>query len=142
MYSAGTRSFVQIAVLDLAYETALSIKQSIGRVSNCCGGAPSLVLIDRHRVLPSSGFSPEGLRGVKKTIGLPSLVSLPPAMSPVSRIELMLKEQPLCNTNFQIVCKSDVTHQLRRCHIPTSVSLNCTNIHQGTFVNSRSIRTS
>ena len=24
-----------------------------------------------------------------------------------------------------------MTHQFRRCHIPTSVSLNCTNVHQG-----------
>ena len=54
-----------------------------------------------HRWVPSSsGLSPNGLRGVKKLVCFPSLHSLPPAMSPVSRIELMLKDQPLWNTKF------------------------------------------
>ena len=34
-------------------------------------------------------------RGVKKMVGRPSLLCFPPTMSPFSRMELMLKEQPL-----------------------------------------------
>ena len=41
----------QIRILDLKHETILPNRQHLGRVSKCCGGAPSLVLIDRHWVL-------------------------------------------------------------------------------------------
>ena len=51
-----------------------------------------------HLSLSSIGRRRSPLRGAKKMVCLPSLLSLPPAMSPVSRIELMLKGQPR-NTN-------------------------------------------
>ena len=50
-----------------------------------------------------SESSPTGLTGEKKMVCLSSLLSVPTAMSPVSRMELRLKEQPLWNTNsFQL----------------------------------------
>ena len=108
-------SFAKIAILDLVH--------GIG-----CGSAPSKELCSHHWVLLHSGLSPFGLRGVKKTVCLPSSLSLPPAMSPISRTDSMLKEQP-----FPTVWNSDVTHHFKRYHIPTSGSLDCTNFHQGIF---------
>ena len=63
-----------------------------------------------------------------------SLLSLPPAMSPMLRIKMMLKrttsmEYPL----FPIVWNSDITHQFRFNHDSPSVPLNCTKIQKGTF---------
>ena len=42
---------------------------------------------------------PQRSRGVKKTVSLPSLLSLPPAMSPNWRIEVALNEHPRWNKN-------------------------------------------
>ena len=43
----------------------------------------------------SSGFSAKGLRCVKKMVCRPSSLCFPPAMSRFSRMDLMLKEQPM-----------------------------------------------
>ena len=44
-------SFAKIVILDLVHETILSIKQHLGRVSNCRGSALSLAWMDHHWVL-------------------------------------------------------------------------------------------
>ena len=42
----------------------------------------------------SSGLSPVGVRGVKKMVCVPSLLSRPPAMNHDLRIEVTSKEHP------------------------------------------------
>ena len=53
-------SFAKIVILDLVRETISSNKQHLDRISSCCGGAPSLVLIDRHWVLLNLAFLRKG----------------------------------------------------------------------------------
>ena len=55
---------------------------------------------DRSSLGPSSSeLYPNGLRGVKKMVCLPSLLSRPPAMNPHVKIEVTLNEHPLWNRN-------------------------------------------
>ena len=91
----------------------------------CCGTV--LFSASRGHRLGSSEFSPNGLRGVKKMVCLPSF-SRPPAMSPDLRIEVTQLHPRWIRNSFHHVWNSDVTHQLRRYHVPTSVSLNTTNV--------------
>ena len=92
----------------------------------------------------STGLSPNGLRGVKKMVCLPSLLSRPPTMSPDLRIEGTSKEHPSMEQEFfPFVWNSDVIHQLRHYHILTSVSLNGKNVYtKRNFWNSCNTRTS
>ena len=78
---------------------------------------------------------PERVEGVKK-VCRPSLLCFPPAMSPFSRMELMLKEHPpVKHKLFPIVRNKIVPHQFRRnCH-STSVSLNRSKASQDFFSN-------
>ena len=50
-YYCGRFRFAEIAILDLVHKIILPKKQHLDRVANCCGSAPSLVLIDPHRLL-------------------------------------------------------------------------------------------
>ena len=78
----------------------------------------------------SSGCSPKGLRGVKNMVCRPSLL----AMSPFSRMDWMLREQLLWNTNsFQSQGTKNVPHQFRCNSYSTRVSLNCSTTSQGIF---------
>ena len=63
---------------------------------------------------------------------LPSLLSRPPVMSPDLRINIK-RTFSMKQEFFPFVWNSDVTHQLTRCQIPTSVSLNGTNLQQDVF---------
>ena len=55
----------QIAILENVHDTISPNRQHLARVSNCCGGASSMVLMDRHWVLLHLDF-PQGVRGVMR----------------------------------------------------------------------------
>ena len=69
---------------------------------------------------------------------LPSLLSRPPALSPDVRIKATLNEQEFS----PFVWNSEVTRQLKRYQVPTSVSLKSTNVQQDMFWNSCNTGTS
>ena len=62
---------------------------------------------------------PKGFDGVKKYCVSPRFTFLPPAMSPVLRIEF-----------FPSQWNGHMIHQFRRDHVPTGVSFNSANIQQ------------
>ena len=80
-------------------------KRHPDQVSNDCDSALFEELYDHHWV---SGFSPRGLRGVKKMICRPSLFCFPPAMSPFWRIDWVLKEQPLWKNKPLPIVRSSI----------------------------------
>ena len=82
----------------------------------------------------SSESPPKGLSGVKKIVCRPLLLSFPPGMTPFSRIDWMLKDQPFWKITLS-TCKEYqiVPHQLRVNCYSTRVSLNCSEVSQGFF---------
>ena len=61
-------------------------------------------------------------------VSLLSLLSRPPAMSP--HLKTSYRASSMKQEFFQFVWNSDVTHQLKRHQIPTSVSVKSTNVQK------------
>ena len=78
--------FARTVDLCLVFGQKCSSRRRLDEVSTFCDGVLFLGLKRSSPGCSSSGLFPTGLRGVKKMVCLPSLLSRPPAMSPDLRI--------------------------------------------------------
>ena len=88
-------------------------------------------IVESSRGSSSSESPPKGLSSVKKTVSRLLSLSFPPGISPFSRIDWMLMEEPSGNIVFPIVRNSNVLHQFNVNWFSARVSLNCSRVSQG-----------
>ena len=114
--------FARTVVLCLVLGLNWSSRRRPYEISTCCGSV-FFSASTGHRLASSFGLSPNGLRSVQKMVFLLCFLVLQRWVL-IWELKWHKRASSMKQAFFSFVWNSDMTHQLRRYHVPTSASLN------------------